>query len=176
MKLRLFITLISTTVVIFSLFFAGLINAMPHNPLENMKSKTLLKIFPQGWGFFSKSPRDSTVTILNESLESAANWPNNSLKNLFGINRFGRTQGIEMGLIFSQVPNSSWKVCEEDLRGCINQNDEVVTVNNTTPKPSFCGSFILVSREPIPWAWSKIATKDSMPSKYVRVEAICSSN
>lgn len=168
-----FLTFIFAIALIIMLFFFGLQNVLPTNPLEKTKNLTVMKVFPQGWGFFSKSPRDASTVILNTSLELAPDWPNNSPKNLFGVKRQGRTQGIEMGLIYTQVPQNNWERCEGDLSICVSQTETKVTVTNTTPKPYFCGEYVLVTQQPVPWAWSDLIQLEQLESKFVKVESIC---
>jgi len=166
-------TLIVSVFMVVLLFVGSLQNALPSNPMDEMKSLTLLKVFPQGWGFFSKSPREESIMILNSSYDLATVWPNNSFENLLGVKRFGRTQGIEMGLLYSQIPENMWTACESDLKNCVAPT-EVITVNNTTPVPSFCGEYIIVKRQVVPWAWSKIMETDEMPLKFAKVVSSCS--
>ena len=62
-------------------------------------------IYPQSWGFFSKDPREDSLNIYLLDADEELRWPNNSLKNVIGLNRYGRTQGIELGLMLEKLPS-----------------------------------------------------------------------
>ncbi|MFF2886252.1 SdpA family antimicrobial peptide system protein [Paenibacillus sp. NPDC057967] len=170
------LTLIGSFTLVITLFFYGLQNALPVNPLENMKISAVFKAFPQGWGFFSKNPRDEVIVMLDSTYRLAPNWPNNTWSNALGLKRYGRTQGIELGLLYSNVPEGLWEVCETDLATCTKNADVHLTIQNTTPNPAFCGEFTLAMREVVPWAWADILTPEEMPSRYVKVVSSCSIN
>ncbi|MFF2908245.1 SdpA family antimicrobial peptide system protein [Paenibacillus sp. NPDC057934] len=170
------LTFFLTSMLLVCLFFFSLLNAIPENVMNIKSSKNVfLKIFPQGWSFFSKSPRDEEFLILDTNYQSAVNWPNNSARNLFGINRNGRAQGIEAGVLAYQV-KKKWSTCEENLNKCIKKTEDVVKVNNPSPNPTLCGRYIIVRREPVPWAWANIVSSSDQPSSFVEVEAKCSIN
>lgn len=158
------------------IFFAGIQNNLPDNPMQAFKSDTIMKAFPQGWTFFSKSPRDQVTLLLGTDGQSAVSWPNNNTKNFFGISRDGRAQGIEMGLLTTQVPDSSWFKCDEDTSACLKQDIKPVSVTNTTPQPTLCGTYYIVNRQPVPWAWADLVKKEEMPSKIAKVESACTKN
>ncbi|AMR88617.1 SdpA family antimicrobial peptide system protein [Bacillus thuringiensis] len=167
-------TLVLTGIFIFLLFLMGSQNSLPKNPISNLKSFTVMKIFPQGWGFFSKPPRDDYTFIIDENGESAVDWPNNTIINAFGINRGGRSQGIEMGLLVAQVQKEKFNKCDEDIDICVKKTHERVKVKNPTPKPILCGDYTLVTRKVVPWAWAGITSPSEMTSEFVKVESICS--
>ncbi len=45
------------------LFAFSIFNALPTSPVkgENARVDSMLEFMPQGWGFFSKSPRDESL-------------------------------------------------------------------------------------------------------------------
>lgn len=173
----LFVTLCVTSLVVLVLFFFGLLNIMSESVVSASSEKNvLLKIFPQGWSFFSKSPRDDEFLVLDpETLELAVQWPNAAAANFLGLSRYGRAQGIEAGTLSVQVPPDQWQVCSGDLEGCMQESERTaIEVVNTTPNASLCGSYLLVQRKPVPWAWASITTPEEQPSKYVEVSVRCS--
>ncbi|WP_310549843.1 SdpA family antimicrobial peptide system protein [Paenibacillus glufosinatiresistens] len=164
-----------TSLLLALLFVFSLLNATPSNPLDAYKFTILQKIFPQGWGFFSKAPQDEVMKIYNTDLHSATDWPNNSMNNLFGINRKGRTQGIELGLLYTQVAAQPWKSCNEKMGQCLKRDEKsaAVKLENITPKPNLCGDYFIVSQKPVPWAWADLIQPEDMPSKYIKVHVLC---
>ncbi|AJS59932.1 SdpA family antimicrobial peptide system protein [Paenibacillus sp. IHBB 10380] len=173
----LFVTLCVTSLVVLVLFFYSWLNFLSESVVSASSEKNvLLKIMPQGWSFFSKSPRDDEFVVLDpETLELAVQWPNASAANFFGLSRYGRAQGIEAGTLSFQVPHDQWQVCSGDLKGCMQQGERtVIEVVNSTPNPSLCASYLLVQRKPVPWAWASITTPEEQPSQYVEVIVNCS--
>ncbi|WP_253957652.1 SdpA family antimicrobial peptide system protein [Paenibacillus oleatilyticus] len=161
------------------IFFAAIHAVMPTNPITLPTGKTLgiALWFPQGWGFFSKNPREPQFRVLDLSDGSLLPaWPNNMPANLFGIKRFGRSQGIEAGLLVSMIPETSKEKCEESPYSCLKKADKTLTLNNPTPNPTICGELGFVFQEPIPWAWSSGEENIEMPSTVVRVRVACSVN
>lgn len=176
MKRSYGITLVISGVIVFLLFFIGSQNTLPKNPFSTLKSFTVMKIFPQGWGFFSKPPRDDYTFILNSQGDLAVNWPNNSATNMFGINRAGRSQGIEMGVLVSQVDKDKFIKCDDDINVCAKKQKHKEKVKNPTPKPVLCGEYTLVTRKVVPWAWADITSPSEMSSEFVKVESVCTKN
>jgi len=162
------------------IFVAAIHAVMPTNPISALPLSKELYIaswFPQGWGFYSKDARDLTfqvVDITNGTL--AAAWPNNRSENFFGLKRFGRSQGIEAGLLSSRIPESAKTDCEENPYACLNKAAVYAELDNPTPYPTICGDIGFVYQEPVPWAWSRSGKKIDMPSKVVRVNVKCSKN
>ena len=72
------------------LFIAlSIISVLPQNPLSLERSKAVVisQLMPQGWGFYSKDPREEYLNIYTADSEISAQWPNMSLSNLFGVDR-----------------------------------------------------------------------------------------
>ncbi|WP_270169461.1 SdpA family antimicrobial peptide system protein [Paenibacillus sp. SYP-B4298] len=166
--------------IIFSLwllFFASsIISAMTFNPIaEKYLNERFFKLVsPQGWGFYSKNPRDYMINVYDMNTEKPAlQWPNNRATNLFGISRYGRSQGIEAGLIQGKISEANWLACEDSPTECLKNYTDKVSVTNSTPHPTICGDIGVVLQEPVPWAWSK-NENIIMPSKIVRVDVSCS--
>lgn len=170
------VSFICTWLLIAYLFLSTIIFALPDSPASHIGSEVIFKLFPQGWAFFSKSPRDESIFIYNlELTENPVIWPNNHPKNIFGLKRYGRGQGVEVGVLYSQIKPENWYACEGIIHECLVELDFISVINNT-PNPSLCGEFILVLREPIPWAWSKKVSLENIPSKLVKVESTCLRN
>ncbi|MDA1477342.1 SdpA family antimicrobial peptide system protein [Bacillus changyiensis] len=168
-------TLFISSAVLFIIFFFSLLNALPQNVLNASNTKNvMLKIFPQGWSFFSKSPRAEEFLILDTQGNLAVDWPNNSMKNLFGIDRHGRAQGIEAGVLAFQANKDLWKKCEGNINKCVEESDNIVQMENPSPNPTLCGRYTIIRRKPVPWAWANITSPSDQPSSFVEVEVKCS--
>jgi len=148
-------------------------NALPGLPLEH-KLK-VVTWFPQGWGFFSKNPREPAFKVISLSEgKLAPQWPNNLPSNWFGTRRVGRSQGIEAGLLSTKVPESAKRQCEKKPVECLAEIKDAVKLENPTPNPTLCGELGFVFQEPVPWAWSNNAEGLEMPSTVMKVNITCS--
>ncbi|MCL6577720.1 SdpA family antimicrobial peptide system protein, partial [Kyrpidia sp.] len=96
-NLFLFVVVISACLLVFLL--SALQLALPNNPTHVLKNITISQIFPQGWGFYSISPREEQISLYDENGNLAVDWPNASVNNLFGLMRKGRAQGLEVGIV-----------------------------------------------------------------------------
>ncbi|MFC4077209.1 SdpA family antimicrobial peptide system protein [Salinithrix halophila] len=158
----------------------SILSAMPSNALRPALFKVEEKLninswYPQGWGFYSKNPKEDQFLVYNVSKkEFAAVWPNMRAENLWGLKRFGRSQGIESGFIHSKIPPSLFKKCDKDPLVCLAKSRTAFEVENPIPFPTICGDIGFASQPPVPWAWSKSKKKVVMPSKVVRVKITCS--
>ncbi|GGA91145.1 SdpA family antimicrobial peptide system protein [Ornithinibacillus halotolerans] len=160
-------------------FYVSIAPVLPPSPIKipDAVSAKVMEYFPQGWGFFSKDPRESYFYVIDlESEELGAHWPNMTLKNWAGLKRFGRSQGIEMGRIFAQVGDQAMTECELTPVECLKNEENVIHVTNDSPSPTIKGDIGIVVQESVPWAWAKKVDKEDMPSKIVRLNVDVQSN
>lgn len=163
----------------FILIFFTIIAAIPTSaiPLDLEKRTFIRTVYPQGWGFYSKDPRGDMFNVYDLSRkEQAVNWPNNKISNGFGLYRYGRAQGTEMGLLTAQIKENDWSKCTKSPMDCLSESEKIVSIKNTTPKPTLCGELGIASAQPIPWAWADYADDINSNSKIVRVNVSCSKN
>lgn len=155
-----------------SFFFISINSILPQNPITPPEKLTLttMTIFPQGWGFFSKDPRYEHFYMIDmQSGELDLSWPNMSLKNWGGLTRFGRSQGIELGRLYSQVEDQSMIECNETPLECLEEQEDVINIINDSPSPTITGDIGIVIQESVPWIWAKKVNKENMPSRIVRL-------
>lgn len=154
--------------------------AMQFNPVllpHEMRARLGLGLFfPQGWRFFTRNPQEGDLFPLarrDGAWVDISRQPNARAINLFGINRNGRAQGIEMGLVAAQLPPNAWVECKEEPTACLDRMKSAEAIN-TTPSPSLCGEIAIVQQEPTPWAWSRNHGRITMPSRVARLDVKCS--
>src|SRR3984893_11911222 len=90
-------------------------------PLESSIKPNLQALIPEGWGFFTRDPREARLLPFIQQAgawRSASEGPNGEAWNAFGFNRAARAQGGEMGLLEFTIPADAWKGCNEDVAGC----------------------------------------------------------
>jgi len=166
---------ITTILLQIMVMFYSIIVALPPNPLSLNKSKTTIiqSYIPQSWGFFSKDPTEEELNVYSLEDDDKLVWPNNRIKNIFGLSRYGRAQGTEIGLLQSEIPLEKWTNCEDDPVSCL-LNESKIHITNKTPKPTLCGDIGIAMETAVPWSWSKDADQINMPSKVVRMSVQCS--
>jgi len=140
--------------------------------------KPMMNLFmPEGWAFFTKSPRDERllpfVRTSNGSWIYANRGPNAEARNLFGISRSSRAQGPEMGLLISKVPVSAWRNCAGDAKPCLDSSPVAFAGQSPSATPVLCGTVGLVLQEPLPWAWFAARDRVNLPSRVARLEIRC---
>ena len=132
---------------------------------------------PEGWKFFSKSPRGAVhaayVRDGRGAWRQALVRPNAQPANWFGANRSGRAQGVEMGVLLEHAPKVDWSECREQPATCLESALRSFKVKNRVPAPTLCGAVGVVMSEPVPWAWSSSAAHLTMPSHVLRMEVQC---
>ncbi len=160
------------TCFIFVVFASSLrMNAL--SPGTTIRSADVY-LFPQGWAFFTKDPRDPMVDVYkigrDERLEQIV-LKNSASAYLFGLSRKGRRVMFEVGLMLSNLPDSSWRACrgEPDMRSL----PQPITLHR---KPSMhvitTGSYLIIEQHPIPWAWAKLSQLKYNPTKVLRIDII----
>jgi antimicrobial peptide system SdpA family protein len=152
---------------------------MKGNALRLPYEGTINAVFwaPEGWKFFTRDCREERTTMYvrrNGAWQDAARTPNANPANAFGLNRIGRAQGIELGLLTQDIPIESWQSCpDENPAACLERSPVARRMKNISPSPSLCGSVGLVSQKPVPWAWAKQGLHVAMPIATIRLEVQC---
>ncbi|WP_157579243.1 SdpA family antimicrobial peptide system protein [Spirosoma montaniterrae] len=137
----------------------------------------LRTLFPQGWAFFTKSPRDENIQLYR--------WENNRLilvdgqrqatfANLMGFRRSSRAMSVEYAYLLYNVPTTKWTRCETDPEAYIRSHKLTeVRVENNTPRPYLSGTYYLIQRGIVPWAWSSQTNRITLPSSILKLTVIC---
>jgi antimicrobial peptide system SdpA family protein len=139
--------------------------------LSNNLKEFTSKLFPQGWGFFTKNPRDFVLNcykIKNGKLE-LIDISNQSLKNHLGFSRSARIIGYEMSIIAGDIKNTDWK---QNSDGNIynNINDTTITINNKYLfKHLTKGDYLIKLNKPVPYAWSKYNQEKFNPFSIAKI-------
>lgn len=154
--------------------------ALPSNPVTNPITDdhlTVRSVLPQGWAFFTRSPREERILPFLRSDDGS--WYQTHVpthaepRHVFGLDRTSRAKGVEVGLLLGEISTDQWHDCEGPVAGCIDQAEVVAEIRNHSPEPSVCGEAALVRRQPLPWAWSRNDTPENMPATVARVVVRC---
>ncbi|WP_164878204.1 SdpA family antimicrobial peptide system protein [Microbacterium enclense] len=131
-------------------------------------------IAPQGWAFFTKSPRGPVPTAYRwdgDEWVSADRGPNAQLRWAFGLNRESRLTEFDMQTALAEVDESWW-------RDCPGRHDDAECLSDTAPRPvasvghdlRLCGEVGLVRREPVPWAYREYVERTAGQSLRLTVD------
>ncbi|MFF7726678.1 SdpA family antimicrobial peptide system protein [Streptomyces sp. NPDC008001] len=147
-------------------------------PGQKQVRSTVADVAPQGWAFFTKSPRDVEVLPYRQGADdrwtSVALTPHSSPRNAFGLDRASRSQGIEISLLLDLAQKKEWKECEEaGLADCVANARPSRKVKNPSPEPTVCGRVALVQEKPVPWAWRDLVDERVTPERYLAMDVTC---
>ena len=152
--------------------------AMPFNTLnlsDDLRS-TVMSLIPEGWGFFTKNPRDPEIQVAvlhNGRLEKLNIVSSFEAKYAFGFNRLSRAQGLELDNLLGQLQTSGlWHDCQQKASVCAQSLSVQKRLLNSAAFPTLCGDLVLFERRPVPWAYRNM--NPNMPSRLIRVEVVCS--
>lgn len=139
----------------------------------------VIALAPEKWGFFTKSPRDESIIPYlaspTGSWRKAALFPHSEPRNLWGLSKRSRSQGLEVGLLYTQSLESDWTQCEPgaSVNLCATDLPEPIDLTNTTPSPTLCGRVLLSREFPAAWAYSR--SGGGSPSREIQeVTVLCS--
>ncbi|HEX2195632.1 MAG TPA: SdpA family antimicrobial peptide system protein [Actinomycetota bacterium] len=147
-----------------------------HLPFEKeLNARTWV---PQGWGFFTRSPREPDLEpfVLDDETDEWAevsHAPHSELHNLFGLRRASKAQRVELAIVRSGVPKEAWTDCRDHPFDCLDDAETLGPLTNGAEDPTICGTVGLVSQEPVPWAWARSGRDIVMPSRVARVDVTC---
>jgi antimicrobial peptide system SdpA family protein len=154
--------------------------AMPANavslPYEDSLRQPIRQVLPQGWSFFTRAPREPDLLPFVRGADGqwrdALRAPHSEPRNVFGLARGSRTQGIEMGVLTSAVAADEWRDCRGPIAACLDRTP-AIAVTNPTLAPTLCGEVGLANQPPPPWAWSRSGKSITMPSTVIRLVVSC---
>lgn len=117
-------------------------------------------LFSQYWGFFTKNPRIQKIQLFkivgNEV--QLVDLKNFQLTNLFGLSKHNRIVGHVLEQYFHKIREENKVQCffkEKPDTDCLQAISEKCIVHNKIKNNMFgyCGKYIIVYSEPIPWLW-----------------------
>ncbi len=138
--------------------------------------KYVTVFLPQGWGFFTRDPREDDYDVLafdGRHWRTRFGHPNFQWSLLLGWSRAARAQSVEFGLLSGSLDQDAWVDCTQSVDDCARDLDVQQTLRNASPRPTLCGEVIVMTRPPVPWAWARSAHAITMPSKLLKVDLQC---
>ncbi|SDK49815.1 antimicrobial peptide system protein, SdpA family [Actinopolyspora mzabensis] len=134
-------------------------------------------VLPQGWGFFTRDPREPAITIWEpigqNRWEQTSAISNAAPKSLFGFDRTVRTEQYEIDALTQNTSSAGWEECKSgDVSQCLkNFHGSKTSTRSSGEDLRFCGELALVQQSPVPWAWA--GTETMMPAEFRVIEAQC---
>jgi len=117
--------------------------------------KTFLSLSLQGWGFFTRNPREEVVDIFKIEGHRLKKMTviNASASNYFGMSRKSRKIGMEVSVILGKLKKKEgeWKRMTKNepmLHG-----DPIVPLESSNLHYLSKGEYLLTKRVTTPWAW-----------------------
>ncbi|GAA2369804.1 SdpA family antimicrobial peptide system protein [Streptomyces carpaticus] len=145
-------------------------------PGQTAAAPAVRTLAPQGWSFFTKSPRDPELTayaLREGTWQELRRAPHAEPRNWFGLDRASRAQGVETALLLHQLPEPDWHPCDADLPACLAAAPPPAAVTNPSPEPTLCGRIAVVQLRPVPWAWRDLLPDTHTPDSLVSLDVTC---
>ncbi|MEU1003681.1 SdpA family antimicrobial peptide system protein [Streptomyces tibetensis] len=146
-------------------------------PGQKAARHTVANMAPQGWAFFTKSPRDPEMVPYQRT---PGKWkplsltPHSSPRNAFGLDRESRAQGVEIALLLSAAQKKDWRECTSSRQSCLRDfGPPVRRIANRSPEPTLCGTVGLLQEKPTPWAWRDLVPESHSPEQVMVLEVTC---
>ncbi|MEH7109305.1 SdpA family antimicrobial peptide system protein [Bacillus sp. JJ1764] len=159
------------------IFSSSVVASLGTTPIPLSKDSKIVfaSMLPQGWGFFSKSPRDMLLGIHTANEKSLkVLFPTMRFENLLGLYRKGRSQGVEMGALSVKISKEDWVKCDgNDLKSC-EKSAKKINIENKTPSPLLCGEYYFTHEEIIPWSYYKYSLAGTEVKQIVKADIQCS--
>lgn len=161
------------------LIFTVFINTIPLNPVKVAIpfTKETFTFIPQGWAFFTRSPREAQVLLYNYSNDKLVpvDHQHASFNNALGLNRKSTQIMSELQIIKAGLPDSAFITTEWNFQRNIYGEipEQEVLVKNNMFSQILCGEYVLVFQEIVPWAWSGSINDIEMPAKAIKLNIEC---
>ena len=149
-----------------------------HNPLRPPSRVRVAQsaLLPQGWGFFTRSPREpiNVAYAVRDTHLAQISFPNTSTRNLLGLSRSARAMDVELATLLGPILRATWVECKTDpLAHSSWESLRPVKLRNWSRTRYLCGEILIVRTPPVPWAWSSSRERIHMPSALLRLNVEC---
>ena len=156
------------TILIFILIICIQLTSTFHTPLYSRKNKlTNINLLPQGWGFFTKDPKDVKVMcFVNNNFSESIITPHFSYNNFFGIKRTQSRICFEIGSLSKEIKDSLWHKATSFDSIIVYPH---INIETKLAQPIIKGKITIANMERLPWAWHKFKEKTNMPFYFSNV-------
>lgn len=175
MKFKFFqISLISVCIA-FWLIVSIAHNSSYYFSKSSRLSDIIVSVFPQGWGFFTKDPRNEynyNLYSLNpdEKIYRQITYANSTLSSSYGFSKNNRRCFYEIGLLTDDIKVLDW-INFKGLIFPIPEDSSTIVINTDGMNLSCILKdidYLLVRTRTIPFAWSGKKQENNRPGEVVR--------
>lgn len=177
--MQIALPILFATILVLSLIFSS-VKAIVWSPqkIGIWQIEYAQLVTPQGWSFFTRSAKEPNTVAFGSNGSPLSKLPTSRTTNAFGLNREGRAQGIEIGLITASIGEKSFHDCKDlNLPDCLaearNTNLEPIKVHNPVTRPSLCGEVFLFSTRPYSYEYRKYVKSPYYGEGWVNLEIEC---
>lgn len=145
-------------VIVTTVLAGGTVTALPSadhlGPTTKRAANLTREVLPEGWSFFTKSPRGAFVVAYDTDGDEVGTAPNAVPQWAFGLNRASRLGGIDVERVMQKLGRDAWNRCEigMSLATC-RDNLPPKSVRITDRSHALCGELTLARKKPTPWAF-----------------------
>ncbi|WP_103867216.1 SdpA family antimicrobial peptide system protein [Aquimarina sp. I32.4] len=157
-----------TLIIVFKTSFNSPLVSSSFNKINTVN------VLPQGWAFFTKSPRDVRVELIDGKTNKNISLKNFSLTNFFGLKRTSTRITTELGMLIKETPDSLW-VKTNGISNDFEKGNYIIRKSHFK-KPYLSEKIILINKERVPWAWSNFNERKIIPITYLKIKQIAKSN
>jgi antimicrobial peptide system SdpA family protein len=138
--------------------------------------KKLFNILPQGWAFFTRSPREGQVFLLKKKGDAffVENLYHSKINNVFGLNRVTTKINYELMSIYSQFKKTDFVDGQSNMQCNITDSipKKIHYVRNKFRNAKITGEYVLIIQKLVPYAWISKLNLQTMPCKSIRFYAL----
>jgi antimicrobial peptide system SdpA family protein len=172
------LTFLFLSLIVFwaGIFLLSLGVYLPEAALPIKKYSIIKTFFPQGWAFFTRSPRESqTQLFVLDTIENTwkkVNQQHAQMGTFWGASKKMTKFSYELKDIFQQIPENFYIDCKTNIQigktPCIPESIQETYSN--LDHPILQGEYLVVIQAIVPWPWSKHIEEVQMPSKVARIK------
>lgn len=166
--------LLGPVVLVLAIIYSAMLPMPPSAlelPAEKLSERAGSVFFPQGWAFFTKSPRTPELVAMTDPTATGdfdrMNYgPNAQPQWFFGADRTSRIQEFEFELLNRSSKDTDWFSCEQRVStDCVARlvaaDLGVAEVSTPFPAATICGNVVLVRTGVTPWAYANKGFDDN---------------
>jgi antimicrobial peptide system SdpA family protein len=146
------------------LIYSFLVTYNPIVIFSHEVKKNFVFTFPQGWGFFTRNPREAMVDVYRQDVQGLelVTVLNSSPGNYFGFSRNSRVVGLEMVEVVKRIPHAAWKNGKGDIHAVALETSDTIKLSKKL-KYFVPGTYIFHQYKIVPFAWANLKQEKYKP-------------
>lgn len=157
------------TLAVFAILFS---NNSSYPILGYNTNKTISYLFPQGWGFFTKDPKEVAIDVYQLEGETLKliSVNNFSVQNLLGLSREARYIGFEFGRLGQYIPKTIYKNETGDVSKIYPSTTTIVKIPFLPKFYPIGKEFVVYQYKIVPFAWINQNQEQYRPYLVARIK------